>query len=66
VQVQTTGGRPVGIRVPEQVAYVRYRPLERGDPKAGQKVLFSGHSPGDGFVAERVVVNPSLAIGPGF
>ena len=54
------------IKVPGQIAYVRYRPLERSELKAGQKALFSGRSKEGGPIADLIIVNPSLVMGPGF
>jgi hypothetical protein len=52
------------IKVPGQVAYVRYRPLERSALKAGQKALLAGCSKEGGVIADPIIVNPSLAMGP--
>lgn len=65
-RVQTEDGREVTITVPGQVAYVRYRPAERAALQAGQMALFAGPSKAGGLVAGLIVVNPSLAMGPGF
>jgi hypothetical protein len=64
--VQTEDGREVLIKVPGQVAYVRYRPLERSALKTGQKVLLSGRNGENGLVADLIVLNPSLAMDSGF
>lgn len=66
LRVQTEEGREVTIIVPGQISYARYRPLERSALKAGQKALLSGRSKEDGVIADLVIVNPSLAMGPGF
>jgi hypothetical protein len=66
LRVQTEDGREVTMKVPGQVAYVRYRPLERSTLKAGQKALFGGRSKEGGVIADLIIVNPSLAMGPGF
>jgi hypothetical protein len=67
LRVQTDDGREVTIKVPGQVAYVRYRPAERSALKAGQTVLFGGQSREGGLLADLIVLNPSLAPGgPGF
>jgi hypothetical protein len=66
LRVQSEDGREVMITVPGQISYARYRPLERSELKAGQKALFSGHSKPGGVVADVIVVNPSLVMGPGF
>jgi len=67
LRVQTADGREVIVKVPGQVAYVRYRSVERTALKTGQKVLFSGQSREGGLLADLIVLNPSLAPGgPGF
>jgi hypothetical protein len=66
LRVQNEEGREVTVVVPGQVAYVRYRPLERSALKAGQKALLSGRSKEGGVIADLVILNPSLAMGPGF
>jgi hypothetical protein len=67
LRVQTADGREITIKVPGQVAYVRYRPAERSALKAGQRVLFGGQSRPGGLLADLIVLNPSLAMGgPGF
>jgi hypothetical protein len=67
LRVQTAEGREVTVKVPGQVAYVRYRLVERTALKAGQKVLFGGQSREGGLLADLIVLNPSLAPGgPGF
>jgi hypothetical protein len=58
--------RYCSITVPGQVAYVRYRPLERSALKAGQKALLSGRSKEGGVIADLIILNPSFAMGPGF
>jgi hypothetical protein len=66
LRVQTADGREITIKVPGQITYARYRPIGRGDLKAGQKVLIVGRQRGNGGLADLIVVNPSLAMGPGF
>jgi hypothetical protein len=66
LQVQTEDGHEVKIKVPGQLTYARYRPIDRGTLKADQKVLIVGRQRGNGGIADLIVVNPSLVMGPGF
>jgi hypothetical protein len=66
LRVQAEDGHEVTIKVPGQLTYARYRPLERGGLKAGQKALIVGRQRGNGGIADVIVVNPSLVMGPGF
>jgi hypothetical protein len=66
LRVQTEDGREVAIKVPGQITYARYKPLERSALKAGQKALIVGRQQGSGGIADLIVVNPSMAMGPGF
>ena len=66
LRVQTEDGREVAIKVPGQITYASYRPLERTALKKNQKVLIVGRQRGNGGLADLIVVNPSLAMGTGF
>jgi len=66
LRVQTEDGHEVTIKVPGQITYATYRPMERSALKNGQKVMIIGRQRGNGGIADLVVVNPSLAMGPGF
>src|SRR5579871_1332508 len=62
LRIRTAEGQEVLIKVPGQVAYVRYRLLKRSDVKVGQKALIMGNTTETGFVADVIVLNPSLAL----
>ncbi len=64
LRVQTEDGHEIEVKVPGQVPYVRYRPAARGDLKAGQKALFAGRPKEGGVIADLIILNASLAMGP--
>jgi hypothetical protein len=66
LRVRTDDGREVRVTVPGQVAYVRFRPQDRGALTAGRKALLVGRSGESGLVADLIVLNPSPAMGSGF
>jgi hypothetical protein len=66
LRVQTQEGREVVIRVPGQLVFATYRPLERSSLKDGQKAFFLGRSSEGKLIADLIIVNPQLAMGPGF
>jgi hypothetical protein len=66
LKVQTEEGREVTIKVPGQIAYMRYRPAERSQLQAGQKALLAGRMQEGGPIVDLIILNPALVMGPGF
>jgi len=66
LRVRTADGREVVIIVPGQLAFVRYRPMERSALKAGQEAQFIGRSDVGGLVADLILLNAAFAPGLGF